>query len=74
MERNCMVGDRKAVFHRWIDDERLLIKSNSIAFISDSDIIPPCAGVEKITNTLALVEFCDGTIKKVNPELIRFIK
>ena len=81
--RPCMVGDKKAIFHRWAVDEEVLIKFN--AFVDDDKILDICRGIhedrivpnyaetEKLTNTYGIVEFEDGTVRGVRPVEISFL-
>ena len=81
--RPCMVGERKGKFHKWIDEQKILIKfntylkSDNIKAMTEefklSGVIPPHTDYEIITNTVALVEFEDGSVKKVDPEEVRFV-
>ncbi len=81
--RPCMVGDEKAKFHRWADVLTVFVKFDSVLKPKDYEkimsrlehnhIILPGEDVTTVTNTFALVEFMDGTVKKVNPEEVRFI-
>lgn len=36
-------------------------------------VVPPGCSIDVIRETFALVEFPDGTIAKVKPELVRFV-
>lgn len=61
--RPCMVGDKRALFHRWEDK---------------SEIVPPsnlrgghCGGVVRCS--LAIVEFEDWHIAEAYPHNVRFL-
>ena len=80
--RPCSVNGRKAWSHCWVQTEhpyfistafysREEIKEMSCR-IEDMTIIPPSFKVEKITRVVALVEYDNGTVEKVNPEEITF--
>lgn len=82
--RPCTVDDRPALLHRWMEEDRALLQIEyhvpadvreaiSRRFRSDG-IVPPGCSVKVIRNTLALVEYRDGTIDKVDPERIRFTR
>lgn len=60
--RPCEVDGRPALFHRWIEADDVLRVCGSFR---DYEI--PVAHY-----TFALVEYDDGTIAKVLPEMIRF--
>ncbi len=83
LARPCEVDGRPALFHRWIEEDRALLKFNTLCrglemeemrriFLSEGIVTPQCS-TEVIRETFALVEYMDGTIHKVKPELIRFI-
>ncbi len=80
--RPCSVNGHKAWFHCWIQTEhpyfinkgfcsREEIKEMSRR-IEDMTIISSSLKVEKITRVVALVEYDNGTVGKVNPEEITF--
>ena len=81
--RPCTIGERKGKFHKWIEEQKILIKFNNNLKENDvrnmkiafelSGVIPPYADYEIITNTVALVEFDDGSVGKVKPEEVRFV-
>lgn len=80
--RPCEVDGRPALFHRWVEDDRALLRINAfispkertrlIREFSEGGIIPGDCFTDVIRETFALVEYQDGTIAKVKPELIRF--
>ena len=87
--RPCMVTrkdeePKRAEFHKWVEDATVFLKfhrqmrdrdmSDHIDNYFKHNILPADNDLEKITNTVALVEFEDGTVKKVDPESVRFIK
>jgi hypothetical protein len=60
--RPCEVDGKPAFFHRWVED---------------AWIVPPSLMVGghnggNVRSTFALVEFQDGSVKKVDPEAVRF--
>lgn len=82
--RPCEVNGTPALFHRWMEDDSVLLKLGAFvsledrraltrAFYEDS-IIPAGGTVTVVHHTFALVEFEDGTIGKVKPEDICFVK
>lgn len=80
--RPCEVDGRPALFHRWIEEDQVLLKLGAITrpegykaalrLYHEDNIVLPGYGTEVVTNTLALVEYRDGTIDKVDPLRIRF--
>jgi|GEM_PF-3002782 len=79
--RPCSVNGRKAWFHCWIQTEHPYFISTVFSReetkeisrrIENMTIIPPGFEVEKIARVVALVEYNNGTVAKVNPEEITF--
>ena len=81
--RTCLIRGRKALFHKWDVKEDIFFKFNNIIseknmleiqkHIKSNRIIPQYSDSVKVSNTYALVEFEDGTVKYVNPEDIVFL-
>lgn len=81
--RPCIVDGSKALFHRWVNKEFLILKFDTMLkkeFIEqyrkvfeDSKIVPSGAKTEKQMSVLGLVEFEDGTIKEVIPTSVKFL-
>ena len=82
-ERPCLVGEKPAIFHRWVHEEKALFRVDTFMrpeeveravqrFRADG-VIPPGCGVEKQAACFALVEYPDGSVGKVSPELIHFL-
>lgn len=79
----CLVDGRKALFHRWIDKEKLVVKFDSPTMpekarnimlnYRENGYLPPTVFTNKISNTYGLVEFEDGHIEEVEPTTVRFI-
>lgn len=81
--RPCEIDGERATFLRWIEDTKIFVKFDRMfgqhvmeeltRRLFEDYIIPQDGHVETVTNTLALVEMSDGTVKKVDPEKIKFI-
>lgn len=82
--RQCLVHNEKALFHRWADEDEVIYKSNAMvrdfeklkqlkSLYESIGVIPYNMDVEKVRNTVAIVEFEDGTVEMVNPTDIHFI-
>lgn len=61
--RPCIVGDRKALFHRWVEK---------------SKVVPPSMMVGghpggTVSGVVAIVEFEDGTVEEMYPYKIKFL-
>ena len=80
--RPCEVDGKPAVFHRWVDEDRVLLHSDSLdtwqhhrarlhEFKKDGLIYPDCH-TEAVRHTFALVEYTDGSVGKVEPEKVKF--
>lgn len=80
--RPCIVDDKRAYFHRWIDKEIPMVKVNalltqkSLERIADKIkrglISAECGEVILQKCTLGLVECEDGTVAEVEPTKIKF--
>ena len=82
--RPCEVDGVPALFHRWIEEDRVLLKIDKVCspghanaiyrrFRSEGIYPPDGCHTDIIRETFALVEYRDGTIDKVKPELVRFL-
>lgn len=83
--RPCYVGGNKALFHRWEDKPRQIIRQDGLRMWSpenlmkayakqyEAGILPPEFEIEFIPRTLAIVEFEDGTVLEVEPCEVRFV-
>ena len=80
--RPCLVDGRPAFFHRWVDEDKALLKVETFCSPDEIDksfarfyrdgLIDHSCDIEKLHTFSALVEYEGGTVAKVNPELIRF--
>ena len=85
--RPCEVLGIKALFHRYIEDVVLYIKTpalpyprlqdenwqNCLRMIREDLTIPRGFDVDKMSKTVALVEYEDGTVQKVDPTNVKFL-
>lgn len=81
--RPCLVNGEKAIFHKWVDRERIIMKDNNIRSedtvkriydrFLNTQIVPKGLDINKIKDEVAIVEFEDGCVKEVNPENVRFL-
>lgn len=81
--RECLVDGKKALFHRWGDRQRAVLKfsyfikleemTRAAAIFKEINVVPNGAVVEKFTNTFGIVEFETGAVEEVEPERINFI-
>ena len=80
--RPCEVDGVPALFHRWVEDDQALLRVNVLSRETDAgrlhqiyqqaSVLPGGGSVEVIRKTYALVEYQDGTVHMVAPELITF--
>jgi hypothetical protein len=71
-----------AYFHQWVTEDRALLQiltpvraeqaHRMHADFIETGLVHSCCKVEKITDTVALVEMLDGSVKKVPAIQIRF--
>ena len=83
LARPCEVDGVPALFHRWAEDDETMLKLDVLRRRDDAGrlydqykqhgIIGPEFSVQVIRKTYALVEYRDGTVHMVAPELIRFV-
>lgn len=81
--RPCYYLEEKAVFHRWVDETKMIVKFSEHLKMDAmwklknlyEDIGLLAVGMDAIPviTTFALIEVADGSMKKVPPEEIRFI-
>ena len=83
LARPCEVDGVPALFHRWVEEDRAVLRIEVLArgekmgelhrCFHDSGVVPPGCSVDVLRETFALVEYRDGTIAKVDPVLVRFV-
>ena len=77
--RICRVNGKKAYFHKWVEKETPIIQVdmhiNKEIHIADIRqlYLPPGTRVITQRQTLAIIEYMDGTVAEVLPEEIQFI-
>lgn len=81
--RLCKVEGKYCFFHRWFDEDLGLLQFDAFVkredaeamrtLFDDRGICGPSAHIEKVRHTFALIEFTDGSVKKVDPEKVRFL-
>ena len=81
--RVCEADGEPALFHRWIDEDKALLKINVFTRQEEQDylvrrfkaenVLPMGTSAEVVRHTFALVEYPDGSVGKVEPELITFL-
>lgn len=81
--RPCYYLEEKAMFHRWVDETKLIMKFDAAMttekmwelkhYFKEVGMVPASVNIVPVTNTFALIEVADGSMKKVPPEEIRFV-
>lgn len=87
--RPCIVKGKKALFHKWDISEKLLAQNTCFMKTAEEHrimdnlymqlkeeritVLPHYVSLHKATDNTALVEYEDGTMERVQPELVRFI-
>lgn len=81
--RPCLADDKPATFHRWVEEDKALLRIDALMRVKDQqevvrrfreEGVTDCsAKIEKLRTCFALVEYPDGSVGKVNPELIQFL-
>lgn len=82
-ERPCLADDKPATFHRWVDEDKALLKINcfmrpeeterAVRTFKEEGWYPNTCSTERVRTCFALVEYPDGSVGKVKPELIQFL-
>lgn len=81
--RQCYINEKRALFHRWCEEDTFLIKLNTMVTseaakairkeFKESGILPECYDSKTIHKVYALVEFEDGRIEKAEPTDVKFV-
>lgn len=81
--RPCEVDGQVCYFHRFIEEERGVLCVNAFMKRSEMEeyrrlyeeegVVTCYCSLEKLRHAWALVEFPDGSVKKVEPEKVRFL-
>lgn len=81
-ERPCLVEGKFCTFHRWMDEDSALLRINAYMSPNEQEklhrrfkemgLVPSCCSTEVLRTTFALIEYPDGSIGKVKPELVQF--
>ena len=81
--RPCMVSGKPAIFHRWADEDKALLRINTflrpedqlkiVEHFRDEGVCDARCSTEKVHQVLALVEYADGSVDTVPVQTIRFI-
>ena len=82
-DRLCMADGKLATFHRWIDEDQAQLQNHHfirpadqekiVARFREEGVIDNSATIEKLHTCFALIEYPDGSVGKVKPELVQFI-
>lgn len=82
MLRPCEADGKPAIFHRWVEEDKALLQFDLFAKDSymeqvtckfkEESYAPAGTRITHIRQTFALVEYPDGSVGKVEPELITF--
>lgn len=81
--RACLADGKPATFHRWVDRDTSLLHINVFTRMEEREIIhrqfkqtgivPNCCSADVVRAVFALVEYPDGSVGEVKPELIQFL-
>lgn len=80
--RHCVVGGRKALFHRWVESDKVILEQlvlrkkdsldDAMDVFNNFGIVSPGMTTKVIKSFYGLVEYEDGAMEKVDPEKIKF--
>lgn len=81
--RPCLADGKPAMFHRWADEDRAFIRMNLLIpeheqrsiwrEFHQTGYVPSGCSTEVQRVVVALVEYPDGSVGKVKPELVTFL-
>ena len=81
--RPCLADGKPATFHRWIDEDKALLQVNALVHpdhrqeiarrFHAEGVADGSSTIEKLRACFALVEYADGSVGRVRPELIQFL-
>lgn len=81
--RPCLADGKPAAFHRWVDDDRALLRVNAFMQFDDQKrrvqrfreegVLDNACTVEILRCCAALVEYPDGAVDIVDPKRIKFL-
>lgn len=80
--RRCIVNGEKALFHKWIEQDKMVIRANIRLKEKDANgymemyektkVLPEVFRAITITNNYAIIEDLKGNVKLVEPESVKF--
>lgn len=81
--RPCLADGEPALFHRWADEDKALLQIHAfvrpedqqkiVRLFREEGVVGGSSTIEKLRTCFALVEYPDGSVGKVKPELIEFL-
>lgn len=81
--RPCLADGKPATFHRWVEEDRALLQVDTLMKREDLQktfhmflahgVADASSTIMKARVCYALVEYPDGSVGKVRPELIQFL-
>lgn len=81
--RPCLADGKPAVFHRWVDRDTSLLHINVFTRMEEMEalhrgfkqtgVVPIGCSADVVRAVFALVEYPDGSVGEVKPELIQFL-
>lgn len=83
LDRLCLADGKPATFHRWVrwEEERVLLdylikpegRAEILRAYLETGVLDAAGHIEKVLQIAALVEYPDGSVGRVKPELITFL-
>ena len=81
--RPCMADGEEALFHKWITEDRILLKEErhltqrdkekAVKYYHENNIVPIEYETVKTSKVYGLVEMNDGKMEYINPTNIQFL-
>lgn len=81
--RPCLVDGKPATFHRWVEEDKAMLQLGALMKREDVEravrefnklgVVDASSAIRVLRICFALVEYPDGSVGKVKPELIQFL-
>jgi hypothetical protein len=81
--RPCLADGKPATFHRWVEEDKALLQTDVLVrredmlricrLFQEEGVVSAESHIEKLRTCFALVEYPDGSVGRVKPELIQFL-
>ena len=80
--RTCEVDGKPALFHRWAEEDKGILKINAfvkqeqaneiVKLYREESVVPTSCDIVVMRTTFAIVEYPDGSVHRVPVDRVRF--